>query len=274
MSFYAALVNKRFHIRISKRLLRLIPLSLTSYVVWRRRYALSQNVHKKLGGRVVNGPFVGMKIPAKSFWGDTDIASQLLGFYEEEVLNEITSSKSRSTFINLGAADGYYSIGWAMMNCDRQSACRSIAFEINPMGRDLIQENSRVNGVREQVMVKGAATKESLLALLEDDGVRVDDLLLLSDIEGVEYQILDEEVLQRFHGAKWIIEAHEFNPEMRASLAKLIELAGKFYNVRVIIAGPRNPNQMPELIDLPDVDRWLICAEGRDGLPGKWLVFD
>lgn len=200
------------------------------------------------------------------------MASQILGFYELEVLEEIQNSGDRTLLINLGAADGYYSVGWARTMGDLNRSRYSICFEIQDRCRKVIKENARQNHVDSQIQIMGSATKQALISLKFE--TPMNEVLILCDIEGFEYQILDEEVFDHFRGAKWIIEAHEFNQDMKDSLTNVLELVKESFDINVVISGQRNPQQFEELLEWTDVDRWLLCAEGRDGLPGKWLIIE
>lgn len=272
---YQRIKNRRSVIKLLKRMIQWIPEGITPVFVWRRRVALSHRIHELTDGTIVRGPFKTMKLPEKSFWGDTDVAAQILGIYEQEVLQELQTSMDRSVLINLGAADGYYSIGWARLNSPEGTERTSIAFEIERSGREQIKLNARLNGVEDSVRITGIATKESLLELREKGKLDPRECVILSDIEGYEYKLIDADVFRAFAGAKWIIEAHEFDERMQGSLSKLLSLAAEHFDVvRVLTTGMRNPHSFEELRDMSDVDRYLICAEGRDGLPGKWLVFE
>jgi hypothetical protein len=141
---------------------------------------------------------------------------------------------------------------------------------MNPAGRSLIRRGAELNGVSEKVEVRRTATRQELLSLKLPCPTH--QLLILVDIEGAEYQLIDEVVLNRFRGAKWIIEVHEFDRVMTSSLTTLQALADAFYVSRLLQSGSRNPHQFEELEQFSDVDRWLLCAEGRDGPRGKWLV--
>jgi hypothetical protein len=87
-------------------------------IIWRYRYDLNRRVYAIAQGSVSVGVFQGLKLPPRSYWGDTDVAMQLLGSYESEVLDELQKSPDRSVLVNLGAADGYYVNGWAISRSD------------------------------------------------------------------------------------------------------------------------------------------------------------
>ena len=65
--------------------------------------------------RVQSGPFKGIMIIPQYMWGDGDTAAKLLGVYEDELHDFIESAIAQKPdiVINVGCAEGYYSIGLA-----------------------------------------------------------------------------------------------------------------------------------------------------------------
>src|SRR5579862_6564668 len=83
--------------------------------------------------KVVVGPFKGLRYVERAV-GST-VQPKLLGIYERELWEcvEQAAKIPFETIIDIGAAEGYYSIGMAM----RIPAAKNIAFEMNPAGREL-----------------------------------------------------------------------------------------------------------------------------------------
>ena len=72
---------------------------------------------------VAYGPFKGLKFSSDAWWG-RERASMILGLYEQEVLESLTNiPKKYKSFIDLGAADGYYGIGVLVNNLFENSIC-------------------------------------------------------------------------------------------------------------------------------------------------------
>jgi len=208
------------------------------------------------------------------FWGDTDIAGQLLGFYEAEVLMEIESSRQYRVCLNIGAGDGYYCVGWLVAEPQSEISRVSIAFETDRRGQTAIRDLALLNGVEDRVTIYGKATLRSLMAVIDKQRHHLSELLIICDIEGAEYELFSEEILEALRGAKLIIEAHEFTSHMVGERKSLEKRAEKYFRVRTCTTGSRNPHQFDVLHQLTDTERWLVCAEGRDGPPGRWLVLE
>ena len=74
----------------------------------------------------------------------------ILGLYEQEVLESLTNiPKKYKTFIDLGAADGYYGIGVLVNNLFENSFC----FESTERGQNVIRENAKLNGVADKILI-------------------------------------------------------------------------------------------------------------------------
>ena len=103
------------------------------------------------------GPFKGLKLTNKIWWGSTDRGSMLLGIYEKQVLDSLINiPKKFSTFIDLGSADGYYGIGVLINNLFQNSIC----YEISEQGRKTIKNNASLNNVTNRVDIRGVAKKK------------------------------------------------------------------------------------------------------------------
>ena len=78
------------------------------------------------------------------WWGKIDRPSMIYGFYEQEVLESLTSNKGKyKTLIDVGAADGYYAIGGIISGTFEKAICYEIAKE----GQDQIKKNADLNKV-------------------------------------------------------------------------------------------------------------------------------
>lgn len=240
------------------------------------KYKRALNAHRKqLALQVANlyqwqvayGPFAGMKISPASWWGQTDLASKILGFYEAEVLEALcrVDQAKRRHFIDLGAADGYYAIGSVISGLFQDA----FAFEMSERGQAVIRANAQINGVGEAVHVFGYADA-SFDRLIP--GVNLAQAVMLVDIEGGEFDLLTEALLRKLQETVLIIELHEFMVENGAAkLAALTDRLQKTHSLAWLKTGARNPAAFEALAQLNDTDRWLVCSEGRMQLQ-QWVV--
>jgi len=234
--------------------------------VEQRRLEISMQLVARYGKRIRHGPFAGLSLDERSSWGVGDFSAMMFGLYEQEVLDHLFAAFGRrEVFVNLGAADGYYAIG--MLRAGR--ADRAICFEMSESGRREILRNASLNGVSDRVRVLGRAAPSFIDALAGEDMRRT---TLLIDIEGGEFALLGDEVLERLAGAQIIFESHEGQDDSgSAQLAELLKRAERHYEVTELTTGARDLSPFPELQSLSDSDRWLMCSEGRGHLM-RWYA--
>lgn len=168
---------------------------------------VSDSISVLFQNTVAYGPFRGMKMTNDFHWGNgADQGTMLLGLYEQEILNELETFKTQGkykSFIDLGAADGYYGIGVLVGNIFRRSYC----YEIVENGRNVIQQNAVLNGLKDQVVIRGGATNEFYKEFTPEE---LHETVLLVDIEGGEFDVLDEAVFHAFRKSVIIIEIHDW----------------------------------------------------------------
>ena len=246
--------------RIYKRLFRTEDINA-------RRLELSKYFSDKFDLEIKYGPLAGYKIPNSSSWGQSDRAAMIFGLYEQEVLESLAqASKHHSVFIDVGAADGYYGVGVVASGMFKQSYC----YEISPDGQKVVRASSKENGVDEKVFVHGEAPKTFYKDF--SDSQR-DDSVILIDIEGGEFDLLDADTFNAFHRSVMFIELHDFFYEDGDDkLARLRKAASRTHRITSITMGSRDLSVFPELATLHDNDRWIICSEGRDRLMTWWRL--
>lgn len=223
----------------------------------RRRY-LNFKYDQLFGSQVKYGIFTGLQLSRSPNWSGSDRASMLFGLYEQEILNELFQRPSSHTkFINLGAADGYYAIGAIKSRLFEEA----IAYEINEDAQLEIVNTARLNGVEHKIKVFGKADKSSIFSIAEE---YFNQSFILIDIEGAEFDLLDNDVIDKISKSHAIIEIHDFmvdNGDKKLADLKM-RLENRFH-IKEIKMSTRDLSPFKELEKLPDIDRWLICAERR-----------
>lgn len=252
--------------RLTPRLLRMGLIECVD--ADRRRLQLSQEFDARFASEVQYGPFRGLRLQAPSWWGGNDRASMLFGLYEQEVVCTLQSlSHDFSTLIDLGAADGFFGVGVVKAGM----FARSICYEMSESGRLAIAHNAAANGVLDRVEIRGVAARGFHRALPQDIRHRS---VLLVDIEGAEFDLLDAEAFRAFSGSVIIIELHDWLiDDGDRRLSKMRSDAEATHTASEIVTGSRDLSQLPELQRLCDTDRWLICSEGR-ARAMTWLRLD
>ncbi|MFS2154855.1 hypothetical protein ACCD05_27580 [Rhizobium sp. Rhizsp42] len=238
-------------------------------MVQRLRLQLSNSVGEFHKNKVARGPFKGLSLSTDLQWGGgLDKGSMILGLYEQEILNLLTEIPAKyRTFIDLGAADGYYGVGVLVSKQFDTSYC----YEMTERGRDVIAANAALNGVTDKVIIRGEATRE----FYNDIPAEVrDQSLVLIDIEGAEFDLVDADTFAAFSKAMIVIEIHDWLVQDGAGkMAKLRADAASTHRITEIKMGARDLSEISEVYSMPDTQRWLLCSEGRQRLM-TWLRFD
>jgi hypothetical protein len=239
-----------------------------SIAIDKKRKLLSRELSMHMKHTIKYGPFSNMVFCNDYWWGGSDRAAMLLGIYEQEVLNSIMSVSSKyDVFIDLGAADGYYSIG-SLISRKFQ---KSYSFEISDKGRDVIQKNADLNKVSNKLHIFGEATKCFYKSIPKKD---LNSAVILIDIEGAEFSLLDGEVFSHLKNSIIFIELHDwFFKNGDEKIAKLLSDAKPFFRISSLTTTSRDLSRFPELFDYSDSERWLIASEGRSKLM-TWLRLD
>jgi hypothetical protein len=167
----------------------------------------------------------------------------------------------------LGAGDGYYPIG--LMKSGLFSS--AIAFEGSELRRDQMERLADINGCKKNIEIRGYASEDCF------DDLEFNLLaqsVILSDIEGGEFNIFTEKNLKILSDSIIIIEIHDFLvPLGNSKLEELVNTATKYFKVTWLTTTGRNPSKFQELRDFNDIDRWLTMVEGRGPLM-NWIRLD
>jgi len=240
----------------------------TSDRVINRRMKLAQRIQRTFHWTVAYGPFRGMKLPAEAWWGGAERGAMMLGIYEKEVLESlIAAPSSHKTFIDVGAADGYYGVGMAFSGAFERCYC----FELAARGRRILAECAKSNGVEAKVVILGGADCAFVERIPAE---RRDKSVVLVDVEGAEFELLTENVFRALRGSIIVIELHEWLFDDGAQrLQRLRADAQKHFIVTELRTSARDLSQFPELDAFSDDDRWLLCSEGR-GRAMRWYRLD
>jgi len=239
-----------------------------SDAIQKRKIQISMQLDEVFKSTVRYGPFKGLKLSPKTWWGSADRASMLLGLYENEVLDSLQKIPRKfTTFIDLGAADGYYGIGVLVNKLFQNSIC----FETSEKGRQVIRENSQLNNVPDKVEIRGMAKSDFYKDL---STISLSNTVLFVDIEGAEFELLDKAAFSAFNQSIIFVELHNwFFEDGEEKLKKLKNDATSTHVFTELTMGSRDLSIFPELNKFHDNDRWLICSEGRGQLM-TWLRFD
>ncbi|MEL0080331.1 MAG: hypothetical protein VW774_12845 [Rhodospirillales bacterium] len=223
-----------------------------------RRKRISRELFEKLQGQIAHGAFAGMALDSEPTWGRSDLGSMLLGCYELEVIEALHDEefKTKTHFVDIGAADGYYAVGCLRNGRFKTADC----FEVTSAGRKTIARNAKLNQVDNRLRVFGVADK-TLPSLLRD--TNWSNTILLCDIEGGEFDLFDDNCLSELKGAMILIEIHNWVENFWDQYSALLQRASRHFSIRFIERSSFPQHKMPELQGMSDDNRLLLLSEGR-----------
>ena len=223
-----------------------------------RQERISLETYDICDGVVKYGPFKGLLLNRDTWWGRLDLGSQCLGLYEKEVLDFFSrvSSCQFKTFIDIGAADGYYVNGVLTSSLINNVIC----YESSQSGREAIDANWRINGAVGDLEIKGEANCSSILGLPVSI---LDKCLIIVDIEGFEFELLNFEVLSFLRTCVLIIEIHNWVDDFEYKYENFLRNAAEFFSIDILKNVERFTSDIPELRSYTDDNRALLISERR-----------
>ena len=213
------------------------------------------------GSKIFQGPFKGMNF----FSNPADISEgcfvpKIIGSYESELHPFIEDLKINkpNIIINIGAAEGYYSVGLKLMlkNTD------VFAYDIDPKAKEKTLELSQLNDVN--ISCKGEFLSSEL------DGLEKKDIFILCDIEGSELNLFSKDEIMKYKNCRLIIETH--STKIGHSKDILPNLFSKTHDIKVIEQKGSDGFEVPKIISQSNhLDILLSKWECRTH-PTPWLV--
>lgn len=229
------------------------------------RRDLGARIEASCDGKVMTGPFTGMRLPPVDAWGANDRAPRLLGTYESDLHPAIEAEIARKPdwVFNIGAADGYYAVGFAR----RLPDARIVAYDPLPEARDATRRAAELNGVGGQRWQFAAAFDPETFQP-PAEGERG---LMFVDCEGCEASFCESIPASVFARISLLIESHDF---IVPGIGK--RLAAHFastHDVKMIREGGRDPNRFEILRKLDGFERLLAVTEDRpEAMYWVWAV--
>ncbi len=223
----------------------------------RRLSAVTRRIVPALGEVVAEGPFAGMVYGKDIAEGCT--VPKLLGCYEQELhpaLNRAIET-DYGAILNIGCAEGYYAVGLARV----LPTARVFAWDIDPSAREKTVRNASANGVADRIMVEGAFDAAQFDVF---DGQRA---LVICDIEGAEFDLLDPARTPALAGFDLIVELH---PNEERSVGEFTARFEATHDMEIVQPEARDPGRFAALSASPVLDRMFALVERLEATP--WAV--
>lgn len=245
-----------------------IAKSIARAIIKTHRKRLAREIFANHQGIIQRGSFEGMKLDGEANTSAAAHGLKILGLYETPVMDQMRTWCPAEVLVDIGAADGYYPIGMLKAGLVERANC----FEMTEAGRAAIARNAELNGVSDRIKILGKADSD-LPQVMEELNIPKEKTIILCDIEGAEFSLIDRALIEQLSGARIVIELHE--PFVDGDDKKLREdLLAQFpdsYQTSILVDSPRSWNGIPELEEMHDLDRALVTSEGRKFI-GEWLV--
>lgn len=151
---------------------------------------------------VLHGPFKGMQYPELSAVG-SELFPKLIGSYEKEIegLIEMLCKIEYSEIIDVGCAEGYYAVGFAIRN----PKARIFAYDNSEQARILCSKMTKLNHVEKRILIENECTPE----LLNNFPITKRGLIIC-DCEGYEKHLFDSSNVFNLKRCDILIEMHDF----------------------------------------------------------------
>ena len=232
------------------------------YKMTKKYWNLISLDHAKKNDFIVqNGVFKGLKINKDISWGKGDIASKIYGLYENNV-QDILKKINKPILIDIGSADGFFAVG--CLHSGLSKFC--YAFDQSLISQKALLKTAQINNVSKRLSIHGKVTSKNFISSLPTE-LDFSRSVIICDIEGEEYNFLNNNILSLCQKANFIIEIHKTNNVIDKT--KFLKKLSKFFDVKIIIDGNKNYDEIFQLHDLKDIDRLLITCEGRSYI-GEW----
>jgi hypothetical protein len=235
-----------------------------SNATYRAQRASWETVFDRLGrpGTIISGSFRGMKhIPSPT---PGNYLPKLLGTYEMELApaTERILAMGVDVAINVGGAEGYYSVGLAWRN----PRLRVVSFETKTPMRHLLNQLADLNGVRGRVDSRGACDPSELKRVLEGPKRPV----VFCDCEGYEDVLLRPGEVPALKRAVILVETHD--PFCPGVSGRLRERFASTHAIEEFRGRARVAADLPTGVPLTGADAMLAMEEDRSFQPLWFLM--
>ncbi|NYZ17200.1 hypothetical protein HL658_32040 [Azospirillum sp. RWY-5-1] len=201
--------------------------------------------------KVQLGPFQGMQLLKDV--SDGCFLPKLFGSYESTLhpYIERACGKEYEAVVNIGSAEGYYSIGFA-----RRLPTASIhAYDIDPRAQHFCKEMAHLNSVQDRVTIKDRF-----------DGRMFEDFagqrsLIFCDIEGAEIDLLNPEQFPALERMDLIVEIHSGQCKDATDIIR--SRFSRTHDVVIVDNQHRQLSVPPGLTHLSELDQFMILWEAR-----------
>jgi len=265
---------------MKKQIKKIIVSFLPAFFFWQQSFRFRIRIRKKFLNfqnqiekklfhknqiKVLHGPFKGLNYYNKVVWGP--ITPKWIGSYEAElhsVIDKLIADQKYNMIIDIGAAEGYYAVGFAHF------LPKAIvhSFDIDPYARSLQKELSKINATS-NLIINRSCTPQILSTLISSKP----NSLIICDIEGEEYNLMDLEFTPELINSDLLIEVHPYKdlydvPTMEGILSNRFKNSHTIERISLI---DRNISDYPVVADLLTKDEFSRSVKEYRLEDQSWL---
>lgn len=216
---------------------------------------------------VLHGPFEGLVYPSMRS-KSSSLYSKFIGSYEKELEGEFERviKSNYEQIIDIGCAEGYYAVGFAI----KMPNVKVYAYDIDAEARSLTKQMAQLNRVDKQVIVEPNCDANTLKNF--DYSKKT---LILSDCEGYERFLFKEENIHAFKNVDLIIETHDWvDINISTNLENLFKDTHDIEIIQSVSDVFKAKNyKYSELKDLDLKAKYRFFEEGRRFVD-EWLIIN
>jgi hypothetical protein len=259
-------MNKRLRLLIDKPTLWITQFKAISKLIeffsYQQKRVLRRSIEKRLqaegiyGDTVIRGPFRGLQYPANE-WASCKF-EKIIGAYEHDVfplIERLASTQKYRTILNIGSADGYFSIGLAKLF--PQAIIHS--YEERASSQNFCRKLAALNNVSDQIKYHGRCSPGYLASFSPEKPV-----LVWMDIDTGEREVLDPDKVPWLKDADIFVELHDC---IEAGLSELIRKRfSQTHTIEHITMSGLDYIKYDELQNLTFLEIYAMTGEDRRGL--------
>ena len=219
---------------------------------------IGEIVFQKSNHKILLGPFRGVEIPftlasSSPSW----CAGWILGTFEQQLLKFVTSHHWRFV-VNVGAAEGYYPVSLLK----KGYAAEAIAFESLEVEQKKMKLFSELNGVDSKLKIMGHAGP-NFIHQIDPDRMQAGPSLMIVDIEGSEFDLLDHSTMGMLKNFHLVVEVHNFVVTEKDEIELFVKRLAQYHDIEIVSENSRN---IPDRVDVSFLSRrdlMMLIAEER-----------
>ena len=216
----------------------------------------------------MHGPFRGMAYPP--YAADKMLLLRLLGTYECELHSAIEQlcALQPDVIVNAGAGEGYYAVGLAR----RVQTAKIFAYDGFTWARHLLRKTVAINQVSDRVEIHGLITPQELERVLKPAKTP----LLICDVEGYEFVLMDDSLVPSLSRTAVLLELHRgLMPNVTYMAEEMRERFAQTHRLTFIPDRKRTKTDLPpEVSQLSDVLLAEVDEYRFRGTRQSWLLLE